>query len=115
MSASGRKQTFVNRLYANRANILGKKNPGKEALWPLTKIHQIGELVAAVAVILSLPFVGFEIQQNSRRQSQATTQTVVSDFSAPLRSFNRSRFDEQRLVGAGPRGYREPLLRLTIL
>jgi hypothetical protein len=26
-----------------------------------------------------------------------------------------SRFDEQRLVGAGPRGYREPLLRLTIL
>ena len=53
-------------------------------MWELEKVHQIGELCAAVAVVVSLIFVGYEVRQNSVRQMQATTQTVVSSYSAQL-------------------------------
>ena len=57
-------------------------------MWSLNEVHQIGELSAALAVVLSLLFVGYEIQQNNQRQVQATTQTVVSEFSATLQSLS---------------------------
>ena len=53
-------------------------------MWPLSKIHQVGELIAAVAVVISLIFVGYEVHQNNQRQIQATTQTMVSDYASGL-------------------------------
>ena len=53
-------------------------------LWPLERILQVGELVAAIAVIVSVVFVGIEIRQNSRAQVQATTQAAVSDYVGSL-------------------------------
>ncbi|MEZ5961661.1 MAG: hypothetical protein R3C30_14750 [Hyphomonadaceae bacterium] len=53
-------------------------------LWPLARILQIGELTAAVAVIISVIFVGVEIRQNSQAQVQATTQAAVSDYVSSL-------------------------------
>lgn len=49
-------------------------------MWTLGKAHQAGELVAAIAVVLSLLFVGYELQQNNRRQVQATTQELVNAY-----------------------------------
>jgi len=57
---------------------------GKILMWPLSKIHQVGELIAAVAVVISLIFVGYEVRQNNERQIQATTQTMVSDYASGL-------------------------------
>ena len=59
-------------------------------MWSLDKIHQVGELSAATAVVLSLLFVGYEVRQNNERQVQATTQTLVSDFSATLQSVSET-------------------------
>ncbi len=33
-------------------------------MWNLDKIHKVGELIAAAAVVVSLLFVGYEVQQN---------------------------------------------------
>lgn len=52
--------------------------------WPLERMLQVGELVAAVAVIISVVFVAIEIRQNSRAQVQATTQAAVSDYVGSL-------------------------------
>ena len=52
--------------------------------WPLDRILQAGELVAAVAVVVSAIFIGVEIRQNSRAQVQATTQAAVSDYVGSL-------------------------------
>ena len=48
--------------------------------WPLGKILQIGELVAAFAVVVSVAFVVVEIRQNSEAQVQAATQQAVSNY-----------------------------------
>jgi hypothetical protein len=50
-------------------------------MWNLDSIHKIGELVAAIAVVISLLFVGFEVQQNNRIQKQVATRSLVRDWS----------------------------------
>ncbi len=44
-------------------------------MWNLDSIHKIGELVAAVAVVISLLFAGLEVQQTikfrNNRQPEA--------------------------------------------
>jgi len=54
-------------------------------MWPLSKIHQLGELIAAVAVVISLVFVGYEVQQNSKAQTRTATEAVVRDFVGTIR------------------------------
>lgn len=49
-------------------------------LWSLERILQVGEIVAAIAVIISVVFVAIEIRQSSQAQVQATTQAAVSDY-----------------------------------
>ena len=50
-------------------------------MWNLHNIHKIGELVAAIAVVISLLFVGFEVQQNNKIQKQIATRSLVRDWS----------------------------------
>ena len=57
-------------------------------MWKLKKIHQIGELCAAAAVVISLLFVGFEVRQSGLRQMRATTQTVISMYSTQLNTIS---------------------------
>ncbi len=57
-------------------------------MWSLKKTHQLGELIAAVAVVISLVFVGYEVQQNSEVQSQMATEAVVRDFVGAIRSLS---------------------------
>ncbi len=57
-------------------------------MWPLRKIHKVGELVAAVAVVVSLVFVGYEVQQNSQAQTRTATEAVVRDFVGSIRSLS---------------------------
>ncbi len=57
-------------------------------MWPLSKIHQVVELIAATAVVASLVFVGYEVQQNSEAQIQTTTEAVVRDFVGAIRSLS---------------------------
>ena len=47
----------------------------------LDRIHKIGELAAAIAVVLTLLFVGYEVQQNSLAQKQLATRSLVKDWS----------------------------------
>ena len=47
-------------------------------MWSLNKIHQIGELVAAVAVVVSLVFVGLQIRDNTIASEAATHQASVA-------------------------------------
>ena len=49
-------------------------------MWPLSKIHQVGELIAAVGVLVFLIFVGYEVQQNKETHIQTSTQTLISDY-----------------------------------
>jgi hypothetical protein len=51
---------------------------------PLARIRQFGEVIAALAVVVSVVFVGAEIRQNSKAQVQSTTQSVVSDYLGSL-------------------------------
>lgn len=48
--------------------------------WPFSKVLQVGELVAALAVIVSVGFVIVEIRQNSEAQIRSTTQAAVSGY-----------------------------------
>ena len=52
--------------------------------WPMKRALQIGELVAAAAVVISVIFVVIEIRQNSEAQVQSTTQAAVSDYISSL-------------------------------
>lgn len=56
----------------------------------MNKIRQAGEVVAALAVVMSVVFVGVEIRQNSEAQIQSTTQAVVSDYIASLEKISES-------------------------
>ena len=51
-------------------------------MWNLDKTHKIGELAAAIAVVLSLLFVGLEIRQNSATVQNAAAQAVHENFAA---------------------------------
>jgi len=56
-------------------------------MWPLSKILQVGELIAAVAVVVSVGFVIVEIRENSEAQVRSTTQAVVGDYIGSLEQF----------------------------
>ena len=48
-------------------------------MWSLNKVHQVGELVAAIAVVISLIFVGLEVRDNTVASEAATYQSLASD------------------------------------
>jgi len=56
-------------------------------MWDLERTHKIGELVASIAVVVSLIFVGVEVQQNNQIQRQTATRSLVRDFSDAYRAF----------------------------
>ncbi len=58
--------------------------PLSNARWPLGKILQAAEIIVAVAVVISVIFVGLEVRQNSRAQILSTTQNAVSDYIGSL-------------------------------
>lgn len=41
-------------------------------MWSLDRTHQVGELVAAIAVVISLVFVGIQIRDNTIASEAAT-------------------------------------------
>ncbi len=47
-------------------------------MWSLSKLHQVGELIAAVAVVISLIFVGVQIRENTIASKAATYQETVA-------------------------------------
>ncbi len=49
-------------------------------MWPLSKILQVGELITALAVVVSVGFVVVEIRQNSEAQIRSTTQAAVGNY-----------------------------------
>lgn len=53
-------------------------------MWSLKKIHRVGELLAAVAVVVSLLIVAYEVQQNSEWQRQGTTQELINAYTGIL-------------------------------
>ena len=50
-------------------------------MWNLEQTHKIGELIASIAVVVSLIFVGVEVQQNNQIQKQLATRSLVRDWS----------------------------------
>ena len=44
------------------------------------------DIIGAVAVVIGLVFVGLEIRQNTRAQQFSTTQALVSEYNAAIRS-----------------------------
>ncbi len=57
-------------------------------MWSLKKTHQIGELAAAIAVVVSLVFVGLQIRDNTIATEAATYQDSVA-------------YDMERLLNVG--------------
>lgn len=55
-----------------------------------SRVVQVGELVATLAVVLSVIFVGIEIRQNSEAQARAATQAAVSDYIGSLERITES-------------------------
>ena len=47
-------------------------------MWSLSKTHQVGELIAAIAVVISLIFVGLQIRENTTASQAATYQASVA-------------------------------------
>jgi hypothetical protein len=47
-------------------------------MWSLNKMHQVGELIAAFAVVISLIFVGLQIKGNTIATEAATYQDTVA-------------------------------------
>ncbi len=47
-------------------------------MWSLSKMHQAGELIAAIAVVISLIFVGLQIKENTIATEAATYQDTVA-------------------------------------
>lgn len=50
----------------------------------LEKLALIAEIIGGIAIVFSLAFVGYEIRQNSRSQTQAMTQALVSSYTERL-------------------------------
>ena len=59
-------------------------------MWSLDKIHKVGELIAAAAVVVSLLFVGYEVQQNNETQKRLTTRSLARDWSYAVESLQDS-------------------------
>ncbi len=51
-------------------------------MWKLETAHKFGELIASIAVIISLLFVGYEVKQNSEAQIQANTRSVIAEYTS---------------------------------
>lgn len=49
-------------------------------MWPFSKIHEVGKIIAVVGVLVFLIFVGYEVQQNKETNIQTSTQTLISDY-----------------------------------
>lgn len=56
-------------------------------MWNLERTHKIGELIASIAVVVSLIYVGVEVQQNNQIQKQIATRSLVRDFSDAYGAF----------------------------
>ncbi len=54
----------------------------------LKKSALIAEIVGGLAIVLSMFFVGYELQQSNKTSIQTATQAVVSDYSAALRTLS---------------------------
>ena len=52
-------------------------------MWNLDSIHKVGELTAAVAVVISLVFVGIQVRQNTEIQKQLATRSLARDWNTP--------------------------------
>ena len=48
--------------------------------WSLDGINKVGELIAALGVVISLLLVAYEVQQNSEEQKQAMTQELINSY-----------------------------------
>jgi hypothetical protein len=48
-------------------------------MWTLKQAHRVGELTAAVAVVISLIFVGIEVAQNNQINIENFTQRTLSE------------------------------------
>jgi len=46
-------------------------------MWSLNKTHQVGELIAAIAVVIFLVFVGLQVRDNTIASEAATLQNSV--------------------------------------
>ena len=56
----------------------------------LKKWALVAEIVGGITIVLSLIFVGYEIQRNSQTQIRATTQNVISEYNAALETLSES-------------------------
>ena len=54
----------------------------------LKKYALIAETVGGLAIVLSMFFVGYELQQSNKTSIQTATQAVVSDYAAALRTLS---------------------------
>ncbi len=54
----------------------------------LKKYALIAEIVGGLAIVLSMFFVGYELQQSNKTSIQTATQAVVSDYAAALRTLS---------------------------
>lgn len=57
-------------------------------MFTLKKAHRTAELLAAIAVVISLIFVGVEIGQNSQINIENSTQQILSEQRAIIRTFS---------------------------
>ncbi len=55
-------------------------------MWTLKQAHRVGELAAAVAVVVSLIFVGLEVAQNNQINIETSTQQLLSEQRAIFRT-----------------------------
>lgn len=51
-------------------------------MWTLDQFHKLAELLAALAVIISLVFVGLEVRQNTTAVQSSAAQAVHENFAA---------------------------------
>ena len=59
-------------------------------MWTLKQFHRVAELTAAIAVVVSLIFVGLEIAQNNQISVEDSTQRLLSES----RSIQRALTDD---------------------
>ena len=57
----------------------------------LQKWGLVAEVVSAIAVVLSLIFVGLQVKQNSDAQTQAGTQAMITGYNDGIRSLSTDR------------------------
>ena len=56
-------------------------------MWNLDCIHKVGELTAAVAVVISLVFVGIQVRQNTEIQKQLATRSLARDWNTAAAAY----------------------------